>query len=238
MVHGAENEMKKVSIIMAAGGGRTELLRNALKSWSKIKYENFDFILINNGNYLDVSIIAKEFSFITEFKSTYSEESINRIWRREGISSKGDYIVFTMADEILSNYDIINIMLNAPIESRCSINTYFLSALQTERLSEIEWLENPKLIEKLPKFWSHKDVEKLENSQRLSGGLLTHITGATKKYWEWFGWFRNEDEGNVNGYLLLDWDLHVREKVLKNLCYSIDNNCDTFCCDDYCYKRR
>jgi hypothetical protein len=138
------------------------------------------------------------------------------VWRWEGIASDGDYVVFCAAHEILGQYNILE-MMEENQKARSSAIKYCLNQEQTDKLSSINWLDNPKIIEDLPGFWdydfsNHPGLVDWEpNSRRLSAGLLMNLSGATRKYWEFLGWHRDDEFG----YLNTDTDIVLREYVLR-----------------------
>ncbi len=208
--------MTKVSIIMATVHGRNALLWNTLKSWSKITYPNYEFILIDNGGGIDPTKLKEDFPFITKIV-TQQEEQVTRAWAREGKACSGEYVIFAMAEELLGNYDIVQQFLASETKYRSSVLTYFLDSTQSSFLENIDWLNSPKLIETLPGFWDHTMVEKCSNRNRTAAGLISHITGAWRTHWDWFGWFRDDE----HGYMLMDQDVRVREEALKIGCDTV-----------------
>jgi len=208
----------KVSVIMCAGGTRPKALENVLNSWSRITYPNVEFIFIYSGledesDYEVISNLVSQHKYITRFeksdfgKSTFA--STSRIWHKYGKESTGEYIIFAMADEILSDYDLIEKMMEFPKEKRTSVATYFLNQTQSEQLDTIDWMNNPKEIENLPEFWTHTDFESAPNTTR-GGAVVCHISGAWREYWEWLGWHRDDEFG----YLNLDQDIIIRENFM------------------------
>lgn len=208
----------KVSVIMVAGGSRPSAIENVLNSWGRITYPNFDFTLVYSGldgesDYPVVSELAGKYSYITKFEksdigiSTFA--STSRLWRKYGMSSTGDYVVFAMADEILGDYNLLEMMLEFPKEKRTSVATFFLNPEQTSLLPTIPWIDNPKIIEDLPYFWTHTEFEFFPNTTR-GGACVSHISGASREYWDWLGWYRDDEFG----YLNLDQDIIVRENFL------------------------
>lgn len=204
-----------ISVILSASAGRYAALDNTLKSWQRVTYPNMDFTLIINDNGdqapLLHAVFESRYPFINRVLS-HPVEALNRVWRREGMQSRGEYVVFAMADEVLGDYDLLDQMIAIPKErARFSVNTFFLNKANTEQLTSIDWLSNPASIEKLPEFWNYLEYDNRPNSSRFDAKLLTHITGAYRTYWNWVGWFRNDE----HGYLNLDRDLYVREVVLQ-----------------------
>ena len=210
--------MDRVSVIMIAGGNRPTAISNVLNSWSRITYPNFDFSLVYSGledesDYPVLEELAGQHSYITKFekssigKSTFA--STSRLWRKYGMSSTGDYVVFAMADEILADYDMLETMVSTPKDKRTSVATFFLNPAQTAALSAISWIDTPRIIENLPEFWTHNDFEGAPNTTR-GGACVCHISGASRDYWEWLGWHRDDEFG----YLNLDQDIIVRENFM------------------------
>jgi glycosyltransferase involved in cell wall biosynthesis len=197
---------------------RVNLLRNTLTSWTGLTYPDYEFFLIDDASkdQKGISDIAIEFSDKIchfWFERLDNLEIINRIWNRVAKEqATGDFIVFAMADEIISSKDIIQKMLECPKETRCSVMTYFLSETMTNMLGEVDWQNNPSVIESLPNFWDYAwDKEPNRVKAQQEAGHLAHITGWSREGWDWFGWFRNHE----TGYRWLDQDVRVRENALK-----------------------
>jgi glycosyltransferase involved in cell wall biosynthesis len=208
----------KVSIIMSCTDRLTNLKRT-LTSWSKITYPDYEFLLIDNGskNYDGVRELSR--GLLGVIPIPYPHMGVNKIWNEYGRFSDGEYVIFAMADEILSDYDIVQKMV-AYGEQRCTLNAYFLGAALTDALDTIDWENNPRLIESLPGFGEFEYQNK-PNRERTDASLLSHIIGWTRERWDWFGWFRNNDRG----HLWLDQDVVIRSNVLGiksqtlNSCY-------------------
>lgn len=217
--------MTRVSVIMVTGGSRLVALENVLNSWSRITHPDFDFSLTYSGKdeeFEPVKDMASKYSYITKFEKSDGESTFARttqIWRKEGMASVGDYVVFAMSDEILGDYHLLE-MMEYVQDQRSSVATYFLNAAQTGALSGINWLDDPRIIEQLPEFWTHTEFEGAPNTTR-GGAVVCHINGATRKYWDYLGWHR----GDEFGYLNLDQDIIIRENFLGfhevdvSLCY-------------------
>jgi hypothetical protein len=80
------------------------------------------------------------------------------------------------------------------------------------------WEQDATIIEKLPGFWDYA-WDRVQNIDKMDAYNLAHITGATKKYWEWFGWFRNHRKG----YRWLDQDVVMRENALGIRGFTVPN---------------
>jgi GT2 family glycosyltransferase len=201
----------KVSVIMSFTD-RLRNLHNTLLSWSKINYPDCEFILVDNGgkNINETVGIVLDFQKSTSHPVTFfrndSYVHVNRVWNKEGLLSTGEYVVFAMADEIVTS-DILDKMV-AYGDQRCSLNTYFLSQDMSNNLPN-GWLDNPKLIESLPGFGEY-EYKGTTNTNKHDASLLSHVIGWTKERWGWFGWFRD----NKKGHLWLDQDIVVRSRVL------------------------
>ena len=104
--------------------------------------------------------------------------NINVVWNKYGKASKGEYVVFAMADEIVSHKDILQKMLACPPENRSSIFTYFMDEAQSKNMPA-GWENDPTIIPLPP-------------TTETSAGLISHITGNYRTNWEWFGWFRDD----------------------------------------------
>ena len=204
--------MGRISVIMSTGGNRLTILENVLTSWSKVTHPDFDFTLIDNGNTSsgEVERLAGKFPHITKF-ITYDKAVIpNKVWVDEGKKTEGKYLIYAMSDEILGSYDILEQMEKVETD-RASVLTYYLNEAENELLPTINWLDEPKLIEGLSDFWEHQVVDNEKNRWRTNAELTTHLTGATRKYWEWLGWHRDDEFG----YLNLDTDIVLRERFLN-----------------------
>jgi len=200
----------KVSVIMSCTDRLTNLKRT-LTSWSKVTYPNYEFFLIDNGskNHDGVAELAQSFfGKIQDLKFVHQGHvGVNKIWNEYGQFSNGQYVVFAMADEIVTP-DVLQKMVEYG-EQRCTLNTYFLGAALTDALDTIDWENNPRLIESLPGFGEYEYQNK-PNRDRTDASLLSHVIGWTRERWDWFGWFRN----NERGHLWLDQDVVIRSGVL------------------------
>jgi len=198
----------KVSVIMSCHD-RLLSLRNTLDSWSRVDYSDYDFYLIDNGSKENVTDIVQ--SFFGKIPGLHflrqGPEGVNRIWNTRGKFSTGDYVIFAMADEIVTP-DIISKMV-AYEDQRCSVNTLFLSEPMTNAMQVMAWEDNPKIIETIPGFWDFEDKGST-NRDKVDASLLSHIIGWTRERWDWFGWFRKNDVG----HLWLDQDVVIRSRVL------------------------
>jgi glycosyltransferase involved in cell wall biosynthesis len=204
----------KVSVIMTCSD-RLNLLRNTLASWSDLNYPDYDFTLIDDMSKdgKGVANLVDEFMpKINNLKLYRSStlKNVNIIWNDFGKSADGDYIVFAMADEIISSKNIIQEMLSCPPEPRCTIRTLFLNADMTNALAGMDWVHNTGLIEKLPRFWDYA-WDGNPNSFKYNVHNISHITGWSRERWDWFGWFRNHQKG----FRWLDQDVVLRESTLS-----------------------
>lgn len=214
-------DLPSVSIIMSVTD-RPRNLMNTLLSWDGINYPNYDFHIITNGE-----TSPQTERILTEFVASCPvaswekrpKTSINRQWNYGGKNSKGDFVVFAMMDEIISSKDILLEMVKCPRENRCSVNTYFLSERMTYALATIPWKENPKVIEELGGFWEEIFYQDFPNKLRTAAGIITHITGQMRENWEYFNWFRDDEEG----HLWLDQDLHLREVCVNRGATTVEN---------------
>lgn len=199
--------MTHATVIMAATN-RPHHLRNTLRSWCNIDYPSFDFILVDNASGCpEIEEIAGEFK--NKLNLTYYKEPswiiMNVLWNKYAKTYAGDYVVFAMQDEIVVGNDVIQQMQEFP-ESRASIFTYFMNQAETQAIEGLGWQSDPTRI--------HKPL-----TTETSAGLISHITGASRKYWDWFGWFRDDERG----HLWLDQDLHIRECAIGNTCKTPAN---------------
>jgi glycosyltransferase involved in cell wall biosynthesis len=208
----------KVSIIMSCCD-RSNALRNTLESWTDLTYPNYEFFLYDNASDNEAAIqkVVEEFSprfpdF--HFIRNHTHANFNMIWNKVAkLFSTGEYVIFAMADEIISTKDIIQRMAEMPIDARCSVNTTYLDPVMTKELDTLKWKKDPRIIESIPGFWNYKiaDLDNRDRVNPLGAGLLSHITGWTREKWEWFGWFRDEP----TGFLWIDQDVVMRSRCLK-----------------------
>jgi hypothetical protein len=190
-----------VSIIMSVIG-RPLNLKNALIGWSLINYPNVkDFTIVDNASAnVELETIVKGFQNKVKFPVRWVNEPqgkiINQVWNKYGKAAEGEYVLFTMMDEIISHPDIIQKMLATSSEARTSIFTYFMDLRRTMSIEDCDWHSDPTRIPLPP-------------TDQTTAGLISHITGNYKENWEYFGWFRD-----IMGHLWIDQDVHLREIVL------------------------
>ena len=194
-----------VSIIMTVTD-RPLNFERTLFSWTKLTYKKFNFLVVDNGSKNEeLENIANQYKdalHITFFREPILQ-NINVLWNKYAKLSDGQYVIFAMMDELISHGDIIDKMLKCPKENRCSVFTYFTSEQEINALDNYDWRMS---VTNVP----------LPFTDQSSAGLLSHITGAYREYWKWFGWFRKE----ASGHLWIDQDVHQREKQLHKLCYT------------------
>lgn len=187
-----------VSIVMSITD-RPRNVEYALLSWTKLNYPKFSFLVIDNnsGNPEMENIVNryKDVLHITFYREPILQ-NISTLWNKYGKMSDGEYLIFSMADELISDGDIIQKMLKCPQKNRRSIFTYFMTEAQTMDLGNYDWRAS---VRNVP----------LPPTTETTAGLISHITGNYRKNWEWFGWFRGG-----NGHLWLDQDVHLREVKL------------------------
>lgn len=200
--------LPSVSIIMSITN-RQGNLRRSLMAWSLLDYPEFDFTIIDNGTH-----VAKLEEIVSGFKDKlhiqfYVEDkltAVNILYNKYGKASKGDYIVFSMMDEIISHGDVLQKMIGLSDDRRATLATSFLNADQTSLLeSKTDWQAKPS---SLPTTWV--------GSVAPQAAILGHITGNYRKNWEWFGWYRDLP----HGHLWLEQDVHIRELCLNKLAVS------------------
>lgn len=200
----------KVSIVMSCSD-RVQTLKNTLESWSRITWPDYEFILIDNASKdkKEVWELAQNIYARMRYFHFIRNESlvwVNNVWNRAAREyTHGEYVIFAMQDELLSDYDLLQKMI-AYGDKRATVNTYFLG--EKMKLPE-GWLDNPKLIESIPGFWDFEDKGST-NRDKVDASLLSHIIGWTRERWDWFGWFRKNDVG----HLWLDQDVVIRSRVL------------------------
>lgn len=205
----------KTSVIMSFKY-RPTMIRT-LESWKDLP-EDVEFLFCDNASADPATakeIVEKSGLRVGAYLRNDVPVCANRNWNALYKEAKGDFIVFTMQDEIISTKNIIARMLDSyhPGE-RVSVLPYELNAEMTWALDMIPWKEDPRIIEKLPGFWTDSWCV---NQTRHEAGLLMHTTGMFREDWDYFGLFRNED-----GYLLQDRDIVLREAVLGKKVHTPD----------------
>lgn len=218
-----------ISVVMCSGGYKPTHLRNTLYSWSRLNTP-FEFTLVstNKDGTQVVEEIAKDFSFITRVVEPPEDDTSEkwartaRSWTREGKKSLGDYVIFAMEDEIVGDYNILDVFLSLKHPYRASTRTYFLSPNETYDLDSLGWKDNPRVLEEYPDFWSHTSVQGADNGSNTvrtacDASLHAHIIGAPREHWEYMNWFRTEKYG----YFWLDQDMVLRENLLKRPCLTL-----------------
>lgn len=188
---------------------RPEILQRTLTAWSLLDYPDFDFTIIDNGT--NNSRIPKIIeSFKDKLHATYVLEpkvtAVNILYNRYGKASRGEYIVFSMMDELISHGDILQKMVNLSEDRRASLATSFMSNELTASLDkDLAWQTNPSL---LPTTWGSQVIPQ--------AGILGHIAGNYRKNWEWFGWYQDLPIG----HLWLEQDIYIREICLDRVAHT------------------
>jgi GT2 family glycosyltransferase len=207
----------KVSVIMSCHD-RLHSLRNTLTSWSRVDYPDFELTLIDNGSIERDGLrdIFRGLFGLFDIHIVHQPPmAVNRLWNEWGKVSDGEYVVFAMADEIVTP-DVLTRMV-AYGDQRCSVNTLFLDEAMTNAMNVLNWEKDPKVIEFLPGFWDY-EYKGSNNRDKHSAELLSHVIGWTRKQWDWFGWFRDNDRG----HLWLDQDVVIRSRVLGIKSETVD----------------
>lgn len=209
----------KVSIIMSFKY-RPTLIRT-LESWTGLVWDDVEFLFCDNASQDATTakfVVEASGLPITHYQRNDIPVCANRNWNSLYKQCKGDFVIFTMQDEIISTKEIIQKMLacvkNSKDNSRISVLPYELNQEMTTLLDRVDWKTNPRLIEELPGFWTD---EWCANSTRHEAGLLMHTVGMFREDWDYFGLFREED-----GYLLQDRDIVLREQVLGKKVHTPD----------------
>ena len=201
-----------VSIIMAFCDRPT--LQNTLIGWSNLDYPDYEFVFVDNGS----NKIEQYKKMIDEFGKTHkvkymcfsSAKNLNIAWNTGYTLASGEFIIFSMQDEIISNKQILHHMINEYIGTRVNILPYHLTTEWTQLMDTVDWKNNPELLETFPGFYSSRIAL---NFTRTSATVLSNITGQYRKDWDWFGLFRNHEQG----YLWIDQDVAMREACLKKI---------------------
>lgn len=207
--------MIKASVIMSFKYRPT--LIKTLESWTNLQAD-VEFLFCDNAS--GDGITAKEVVYKSGLPIAYYTRNdipvcANRNWNALYKQSTGNFIIFTMQDEIISTKNIVYEMLKSYRRGeRVSVLPYELNAEMTWALDNIPWQSDPRIIETLPGFW---DDPWCANTTRHDAGLLMHTTGMFRRDWDYFGLFRNED-----GYLLQDRDIVLREQVLGKKVHTPD----------------
>lgn len=198
-----------VSIVMSTGN-RPRNLRNALASWSRIDYPDFDFTLVINGTESDeVKSIAEEYRepLHMQVRRWETQTNINVTYNEYGRSARGEYVIFAMADDIVVHRDVVQRMMAVGEGCRVVLAPYMFDDFQTDAIRPAEWTDDPIIGQPWPV---------------VPDTLLSHVMGNWKKDWDWFGWFVTLHKG----HLWIDQNLHLREKVLDRRAVTCK---DTWC---------
>lgn len=199
-----------VSIIMAFCDRPT--FQNTLIGWSNLDYPDYEFIFMDNGT----KKIDEYKKVIDEFGKTHKvkylcfdkAQNLNVAWNTGYKEASGDFIIFAMQDEIISNKQILYHLLEEYDNRRISLITLYLSPTMTNDMILLDWKNNPEVLETLDNFWREKVVL---NFTRTSATVLSHISGQYRKDWDWFGLFRPHE----TGYLWVEQDVAIRESFLE-----------------------
>jgi glycosyltransferase involved in cell wall biosynthesis len=198
-----------VSIIMSFCDRPT--FKNTLAGWSNLDYPDYEFIFIYNGwkNIEWGKNIISEFGKTHKVKYLHFDQpkNINIAWNTGYKQATGEFIIFSMQDEIISNKQILHHMINEYDGNRINLLPLHMTKEWTELIDTVDWRNNPKLIETFPGFYSSREAL---NFTRSSAMILSNITGQYRKDWDWFGLFRNHEDG----YLWIDQDVAIREMCL------------------------
>lgn len=202
--------LPSVSIVMTVTNRQSNLY-NTLTAWSLLDYPDFDFTIVDNGTHApDIQRIVGLFTEKLHIKLLLENAvtATNILWNREGKASRGEYVVFSMMDEIISHSDVLQKMIAVTDEHDCrsTLAVAFLDGNQTAALNTAEgWKTSPSI---LPTQWGAGPAPQ--------SATMGHITGNYRKNWDWFGWYRDHDRG----HLWLEQDIHIRELCLNKLAQS------------------
>ena len=198
-----------VSIIMAFCDRPT--FKNTLIGWSNLDYPDYEFVFIDNGTKKidEYKQMIDEFGKTHKVKHHYFDKArnLNVAWNFGYTQAEGDFIIFAMQDEIISNKQILHYMLEEYDGKRISLLPLYLTLDMINNMSLIDWKDNPELIETVNNFWGDKEAI---NFTRKNATVLSHISGQYRKDWDWFGLFRTHEIG----YLWVEQDVAVREAFL------------------------
>ncbi len=199
-----------VSIIMSFCDRPT--LKNTLTGWSNLDYPDYEFIFISNGckNIKWSKNLIEEFGEFHKIKYIQFDtlRNLNIAWNTGYKQAEGEFIIFAMQDEIVSNKQVLHHMINEFEGTRINVLPFYLSRTMTDIIDAVDWKNHPELIETLSEFWTSKETL---NFTRTSAGVLSNITGQYRFDWDWFGLFRQHEDG----YLWIDQDVAMREAFLK-----------------------
>jgi glycosyltransferase involved in cell wall biosynthesis len=198
-----------VSIIMAFCDRPT--FKNTLIGWSNLDYPDYEFIFIDDatGKILQYKQMIDEFGLTHKVKYLCFDpvRNLNIAWNEGYKIASGEFIIFAMQDEIISNKQILHHMINEYDGNRINLLPLHMTKEWTELIDTVDWKNNPELIETFPGFYSSREVI---NFTRTDATLLSHVTGQYRKDWDWFGLFRTHEDG----YLWIDQDVAIREVCL------------------------
>lgn len=208
--------LPSLSVVMTVTN-RPVILWRSLLAWSLTDYPDVDFTIVDNGSgNKEIGQIISDFADrmyargVTVRKVTENEcIATNVLWNREGKASRGEYVVFSMMDEIVSHPTVLQSMVETTDQGDCraTLAVAFLDKNTTDTLAASkDWQAHPFTI---PAPWG-----------TVNGApdmpTMGHITGNYRKNWEWFGWYRD----HKHGHLWVEQDIHIREKCLNKLARS------------------
>jgi glycosyltransferase involved in cell wall biosynthesis len=198
-----------VSIIMSFCDRPT--FKNTLTGWSNLDYPDYEFVFVSNGS----KNLTWSKSLIGEFGQSHKIKyiqldklrNLNIAWNTGYKEATGEFIIFAMQDEIVSNKQVLHHMINEYDGNRINLLPLYMTKEWTELIDTVDWKNNPELIETFPGFYSSRVVL---NFTRNNATVLSNVTGQYRKDWEWFGLFRTHEDG----YLWIDQDVAMREACL------------------------
>lgn len=201
---------------------RLKNVERTLQAWSGLKYPYVEFVLIDDANEDKMQVLSMVDQFkrdnpnygVVFLRNDERGKNTNILWNWGFKESIGEFVVYCHSDVIPSTKDILQVMVENYEGRRVSVIPYYLTQTMTNIMDAVDWKTNPRLLETLPGFWTDSSVN---NQSRVQAKLLTLLTGQPRKDWEWFGLFRNNQEG----YLWLDQDIAIREECLKREATSV-----------------
>ena len=199
-----------ISVICAAKN-RPVLLERCLTS---VAYQDidFEFILVDDSSDEPISHIPSMVGIDAKYVRLEStKDRPPAISFNEGFkNSTGNFVIMMCGDIILSDKDVFRKFLDCHTGQKISLLTYFLSMEMTRELDNIDWKNNPRVIEEIDGFWNFRlPHHSTTNIQNIAAGLTSYATGNTRERWEYIGLFRNEEH-----HLVSDQDMHLRERCL------------------------
>lgn len=211
-----------ISVIIAVKD-RVKSFRNTLWSWGSQNYPFQEYIIVDDGSQ-DMAGIA---AAVAEANLPNwqliridhpGDRSPARPWNEGFKHVKGDFIVVTGCDLILSTPNLLTMMYRQYHGARrISVLNRWLDGDLARYVDILDWKSDPTIFETIPGFWSGGARPNLGIT---AAGIHTYCTGQSIREWEWMGKFVDADH-----YMAADTNLVHREQFLGRGCDTLMGAC-------------